>query len=222
MVIKKKRGVFGCNKGFTLVEIAIVLIIIGLILGAVVKGKNLIRSAEQKKVYTKFLNEWRTSYLTFYDRTGSILGDFWSAADSATGQDGNADTSKDGSEPNDTGRNALIVQGSGSGDFLSLEDVGIEPPVSNIPNQTGWAYKYTDSDGGSHQISVAFDNDSTGRYNYMRIENIPNELAIAMDTLVDNVANGKDGQFIGDAQNGSAWGQGGPTKEITVRWKMEF
>ena len=32
--------------GFTLVEIAIVLIIIGLILGAVVKGKNLIRSAE--------------------------------------------------------------------------------------------------------------------------------------------------------------------------------
>ncbi len=56
----------------------------------------------------------------------------------------------------------------------------------------------------------------------MRIENIPNELAIAMDTLVDNVANGKDGQFIGDAQNGSAPGQGGPTKEITVRWKMEF
>ncbi|OQX60204.1 MAG: hypothetical protein B5M56_11265 [Desulfococcus sp. 4484_241] len=38
------------NRGFTLIEMAIVLIIIGIILGAVVKGKDLIRSGEQKKV----------------------------------------------------------------------------------------------------------------------------------------------------------------------------
>ena len=61
------------NKGFTLIELAIVLIIIGLILGAVTKGRDLIRSGEQKKVYTKFLNEWRMAYLNYYDRTGGSL-----------------------------------------------------------------------------------------------------------------------------------------------------
>ena len=39
------------NKGFTLIEMAIVLIIIGIIIGAVVKGKDLVRSAEQKRLY---------------------------------------------------------------------------------------------------------------------------------------------------------------------------
>jgi len=34
---------------------AIVLIIIG----AVVKGKDLVRGAEQKKIYTKYINSWR-------------------------------------------------------------------------------------------------------------------------------------------------------------------
>ncbi|HBN26850.1 MAG TPA: hypothetical protein DD405_05225, partial [Desulfobacteraceae bacterium] len=37
------------TRGFTLIEMAIVLIIIG----AVVKGKDLVRGAEQKKIYTK-------------------------------------------------------------------------------------------------------------------------------------------------------------------------
>ncbi len=216
-----RKGFCG-SKGFTLVEIAIVLIIIGLILGAVVKGKSLIRSAEQKKIYTKFLNEWRTAYLGFYDRTGSVLGDFYNTGGSVPGQDGRADTNKAGSEPNDDGRDALIIQGSGGEDFLTLEDVGIAPPSSNLPNHTGWAYKYTDSEGKPHEVSVAFDNDSNSRYNYMRIENLPNELAIAMDTLIDNNANGKEGQFIGDSEEGSAWGNGGPTAEVTARWKMEI
>ncbi len=61
------------NKGFTLIEMAIVLIIIGIIIGAVVKGKDIIRSGEQKKIYTKFINGWQSSYLSFYDRTGKIL-----------------------------------------------------------------------------------------------------------------------------------------------------
>ena len=43
-----KRG--NGAEGFTLIELSIVLIIIGLLLGAIVKGKDLIRSAELKKI----------------------------------------------------------------------------------------------------------------------------------------------------------------------------
>ena len=41
------------EKGFTLVELAIVLVIIGIILGAVLKGQELINSAKIKRVYNQ-------------------------------------------------------------------------------------------------------------------------------------------------------------------------
>ena len=44
---KNSTGFISGNEGFTLIEMAIVLIIIGIIIGAVVKGKDLIRGAEQ-------------------------------------------------------------------------------------------------------------------------------------------------------------------------------
>ena len=83
------------NKGFTLIEMAIVLIIIGIIIGAVVKGKDVIRSAEQKKIYTKLLNAWELSYNSYYDRTGWILGDVANNANDP-GRDGHCSSaSKD-------------------------------------------------------------------------------------------------------------------------------
>ena len=88
--IRQSMGKLGDNQGFTLVEMALVLIIIGIIIGAIVKGKDLVRSAEQKKIYSKFVNEWRMAYLNFYDRTGKILGDTFDGTN--PGQDGEADT----------------------------------------------------------------------------------------------------------------------------------
>ena len=54
---------------------AIVLIIIGIIIGAVVKGKDVMKSAEQKRLYSTFVREWQMAYNNYYDRTGWILGD---------------------------------------------------------------------------------------------------------------------------------------------------
>jgi len=48
---------------------------IGLIVGAVVKGKDIISSAKQKKLYAKYVQSWQIAYNTYYDRTGWILGD---------------------------------------------------------------------------------------------------------------------------------------------------
>jgi len=62
------------RKGFTLIELSIVLIIIGLLLAAIVKGKDLIRSAELKKFYNGFVKQWELLFNNYYDRTGKVLG----------------------------------------------------------------------------------------------------------------------------------------------------
>jgi len=61
-------------QGFTLIELSIVLLIIGLLLAAVVKGRDLIRSAQIKKFYNSFIKQWEIIYNNYYDRTGVVLG----------------------------------------------------------------------------------------------------------------------------------------------------
>ncbi|MCF6299419.1 MAG: prepilin-type N-terminal cleavage/methylation domain-containing protein [Thiomicrorhabdus sp.] len=62
------------QKGFTLVEIAIVLVIIGLLLGGVLKGQELITNAKIKAVSSDFDNI-SAAYYAYQDRTGTIPGD---------------------------------------------------------------------------------------------------------------------------------------------------
>lgn len=81
------------QKGFTLVEIAIVLVIIGLILGGVLKGQELIDSARVKSL-SNDLNGSVSAWFSFIDRYRALPGDYKKAKThiSATAQngDGNA------------------------------------------------------------------------------------------------------------------------------------
>lgn len=62
------------NKGFTLVEMAIVLIIIGIILGAVVKGQDLLSNARAKQLGSA-LTTWNALTFAYVDRYGRFPGD---------------------------------------------------------------------------------------------------------------------------------------------------
>ncbi|MDO9421468.1 MAG: prepilin-type N-terminal cleavage/methylation domain-containing protein [Herminiimonas sp.] len=62
------------QKGFTLVEIAIVLVIIGLLLGGVLKGQEMVEGARIKSVVND-LNGVSASYNTYIDRYRSLPGD---------------------------------------------------------------------------------------------------------------------------------------------------
>ena len=212
---KKNGKILGANQGFTLIEMAIVLIIIGIIIGAVVKGKDLIRGGEQKKIYSQFLNEWRTAYLNFYDRTGRVLGD--------TNGDGRADTNptQRGNPPTDTGRDALVKGDvlNNPPDYYGISQIGLNPPKTNTSK--AWKYRYSDSTGKAHELILSFDFDDSERYNYMQISNVPNELCIALDSMIDGSADGTRGDFIGDNHSGLAWG-GSPSAIVTARWKMDF
>jgi prepilin-type N-terminal cleavage/methylation domain-containing protein len=62
------------KKGFTLIELAIVLVIIGILLGAGLKTADMIESAKSKKVITE-VTVLADAQNQFYERTGRYAGD---------------------------------------------------------------------------------------------------------------------------------------------------
>jgi prepilin-type N-terminal cleavage/methylation domain-containing protein len=62
------------QSGFTLVEIAIVLVIIGLLLGGILKGQEMITQARIKNVINDF-NGITAAYFSYQDRYKAIPGD---------------------------------------------------------------------------------------------------------------------------------------------------
>lgn len=64
--------------GFTLIEVGIALVIIGLLLGAILKGWELIVSARVRQL-ANTTQSVQAAYLAFMDRYGHVAGD-WSAA----------------------------------------------------------------------------------------------------------------------------------------------
>ena len=68
------RKIRTSKKGFTLVEIAIVMVIIGLLIGGVLKGQAMIQNAKVKRV-AKQADELRAAVMSFYDKYGMYPGD---------------------------------------------------------------------------------------------------------------------------------------------------
>jgi len=62
------------DKGFTLVELAIVLVIIGIIIGAVLRGQQMIESAKLKRLYNQ-QREIIAAIYSHYDKYGKFPGD---------------------------------------------------------------------------------------------------------------------------------------------------
>lgn len=80
------------QRGFTLVEIAIVLVIIGLLLGGILKGQELITSARVRNLANQ-IEGIKAAFFGFQDRYRALPGDFRLASSQIAGasQDGNGD-----------------------------------------------------------------------------------------------------------------------------------
>lgn len=85
------------RQGFSLVELSIVLVILGLLTGGILAGQNLIRAAELRSITTQ-VSQYQTAVMTFRDKYFSIPGDFkdatkfWSLDATATGCVSNSGT----------------------------------------------------------------------------------------------------------------------------------
>ncbi|ROQ90658.1 type II secretion system protein [Desulfosoma caldarium] len=85
------KGKGSDQRGFTLVELAIVLVVIGLILGTVLKGQEIINNAKIKQLYNDYRGVFAAVY-TYYDRYHKYPGDDHKASKRWPGaKDGNHD-----------------------------------------------------------------------------------------------------------------------------------
>ncbi|MCV6590745.1 MAG: prepilin-type N-terminal cleavage/methylation domain-containing protein, partial [Marinobacterium sp.] len=67
-------GTLKSQRGFTLVEIAIVMVIIGLLLGGALKGQEMIQNARVKNLI-KFQQEFSAAYFFYQDMYRFLPGD---------------------------------------------------------------------------------------------------------------------------------------------------
>jgi prepilin-type N-terminal cleavage/methylation domain-containing protein len=68
------------DRGYSLVELSIVLMIIGIIIGGILKGQELLENARLKSILTQ-VNEYRMATTIFMDKYDALPGDFDGARD---------------------------------------------------------------------------------------------------------------------------------------------
>lgn len=212
---KGRCSVLKSNKGFTLIELAIVLVIIGLILGSVLKGKDLINSAKQKNFYSSFLKTWQLSVASYYDRTGYLLGDGTKNGGTAASPNGNFD--------NVSG----ATFGAANGIDATLKRVGLDVPTTNTANSGQFSFKGAYS--GSQTITMYLyylTSHTDGTIdNRLYLTNVPTDLAIGLDKIIDGQMDSNAGafrQYRDDVGANGVWPDASTTPTVSASLLIDF
>lgn len=166
--------------GFTLVELAIVLVIVGLLLGAILKGQELIQNAK----YKRFVNDLKgltAAVYTYYDRYHAFPGDDPAAYTRWHSTynnifNGNGNGYIDGA-PMSTKNGDESVQA-----WRHLMAAGLIP---GDPNAKVKVLRPTTPYGGHYAFTRQLNGNDTDA-NFIYIENLPKEIAQRLDKDLDD------------------------------------
>ena len=166
------------QRGFTLVEIAIVLVIIGLLLGGVLKGQAMIDNARYKRLVAD-LDSFRSEVFMFQDRYGALPGDMINAKTRLNpgATNGNGDGVIRNGYCNNSGEESCLV-------WSHLRYAGL---LSGDPSLIDSKARITDNPYGGVYDAIA-----TGNWGNKRSElkilmrNIPGDVAQRLDDDIDD------------------------------------
>ncbi|HAI59292.1 MAG TPA: prepilin-type cleavage/methylation domain-containing protein [Xanthomonadaceae bacterium] len=175
------------SRGFTILEMSVVLVVIALIVGAAAVGRDLYRSAQEERFSSDFVQAWLLAYDRFVAGTGTVPGDDF---DNPTGLVAG-------------GTNRFVCD-------LDLQNAMLAAGVT-LPDGRGEGfanrYVYQDARGNPQDVRVcvgavdwAEPAGSVGAFalrprNVMRFEGLTPSLAATLDTRLDGRVDPFRGRF---------------------------
>ncbi len=190
------------QRGFTLIEIAIVLVIIGLLLGGVLKGQELITSARVRSLISQ-QDGIKVAYFGFLDRYRALPGDYTSASANINGVGATCGTG------NGDGNGQITTTAQGIDErILAWEHLSKAGFISgSYTCDAKESPTTTPSNPYGTRMQLAYDNVYDGaptpRHNIKTGNQIPSDILAEMDRKSD------DGVATGGTFRFSIYGSGG-------------
>lgn len=176
------------QSGFTLVEIAIVLVIIGLLLGGVLKGQELINSAKAKS-YAQDFRVIQTALYGFQDRYKGVPGDLAGANTKITGATLASTPGTVGNGQIEGAWDSTTATDESCLAWQHLRLAGFTAGSTTVNCATGDAYVQINADGGrvgiSSTMQMTLPSAMTGSYNICST-GVLGRIAKALDTQLDD------------------------------------
>lgn len=167
------------GKGFTLVELAIVLVIIGLILGAILKGQELISNAKMKRLYNQY-REVVAAIYTYYDKYNAFPGDDpnantrWSTVTPGNGDgDGLID-----------GFNINCMAGSGGETCIAWQHLRLANILTGATDNTNGRIAPRNPYGGS--VGIGYVGIQGLTTHWIGFDNVPGDICASIDQQYDD------------------------------------
>lgn len=167
MILNAKVRNVQSQKGFTLVEIAIVMVIIGLLIGGVLKGQSMIQNAKVKRV-VKQADELRAGVMTFYDKYASYPGD----------ENSNAFPPDDGQNGDGDGQIELAEADMLYADLKNAGIIGGDFDGSGEDSIANHAF--------GDKVRILWVDPGQGNNHFIRYENLPWDVCLEIDIKYDD------------------------------------